>query len=203
MEGKAALDVGTPVLTEQWRKRWMGAKGDEQIEIGPMIGRGGEHLGACMATARRPLDFRNRFWMVDQVLNSVPPQNLKMLTAYPLAGYGKVFKARWKSTMVAVKVVEHSHIPKSNSNSQGSGVDKSDPASAEARIAREMLLSTSISHPNVIATYKICTILVGSMLDSGFPDASEASLLDSSSLHRDKTAALVIPHWLSMLLQRQ
>ncbi len=93
-----------------------------------------------------------------------------------LAGYGKVFKARWKSTMVAVKVVEHSHIPKSNSNSQSpGGGDKTDPASAEARIAREMLLSTSISHPNVIATYKICTIRVGSVLDSGFPGPNEVN----------------------------
>ena len=91
------------------------------------------------------------------------------------AGYGKVFKARWKSTMVAVKVVEHSHIPKSNSNSPNPGVDRSDPAGAEARIAREMLLSTSISHPNVIATYKICTICVGSVLDSGFPGSNEVS----------------------------
>ena len=100
-----------------------------------------------------------------------------------LAGYGKVFKARWKSTMVAVKVVQHSHIPKSNSNSQGFGLDRNDPASAEARIAREMLLSTSISHPNVIATYKICTICVGSMLDSGFPGTNEVSLSDIRSLH--------------------
>lgn len=76
--------------------------------------------------------------------------------------------ARWKSTIVAVKVVEHSHIPKSSSNSPNPGVDKSDPASAEARVAREMLLSTSISHPNVVATYKICTIRVGSVPDSGF-----------------------------------
>lgn len=46
--GRAESEVGTPVLTEQWRRRWMGAKGEEQIEIGPMIGRGGEqHLGVC------------------------------------------------------------------------------------------------------------------------------------------------------------
>ena len=38
---KADLETMAPVLTEQWRKRWMGAKEDEQIEIGPMIGRGG------------------------------------------------------------------------------------------------------------------------------------------------------------------
>ena len=30
-----------PMLLEQWRKRWMGAKEDEQIQIGPLIGRGG------------------------------------------------------------------------------------------------------------------------------------------------------------------
>lgn len=38
------MEGGRPVLTEQWRKRWMGAREDEQIEIGPLIGRGGEHL---------------------------------------------------------------------------------------------------------------------------------------------------------------
>ncbi len=38
---KADLETAAPVLTEQWRRRWMGAKEDEQIEIGPMIGRGG------------------------------------------------------------------------------------------------------------------------------------------------------------------
>lgn len=44
------------------------------------------------------------------------------------------------------------------------GVDNS---STEARVARELLLSTSISHPNVIATYKICTIRVGEVPDAG------------------------------------
>ena len=82
--------------------------------------------------------------------------------------------------MVAVKVVEHLHIPKSNSNSPNPGFDKADPAGAEARVAREMLLSTSISHPNVIATYKICTIRVGTVPDSGFPGPDQASLLLSS-----------------------
>ena len=87
--------------------------------------------------------------------------------------------------MVAVKVVEHSHIPKSNSNSPNPGFNKADPAGAEARVAREMLLSTSISHPNVVATYKICTIRVGSVPDSGFPGPmpDQASLVRSS--HRD------------------
>lgn len=87
-----------------------------------------------------------------------------------------MYKARWKSSLVAVKVVEHSNIPKSNSNSPNPGSERTDPASAEARIAREMLLSTSISHPNVIASYKICTIRVGSVPDSGFAGSNEVSL---------------------------
>ena len=78
--------------------------------------------------------------------------------------------------MVAVKVVEHSHIPKSTTNSPNPGADKEDPASTEARVAREMLLSTSISHPNVVQTYKICTIRVGSVLDSGFPATGSAEV---------------------------
>ena len=34
-------------------------------------------------------------------------------------------------------------------------------APAARRVARESLLSTSLSHPNVVSTYKICTIRVG------------------------------------------
>ena len=52
---KMDLDGGAPVLTEQWRKRWMGAKGDEQIEIGPLIGRGGECLGLAPPWARNDI----------------------------------------------------------------------------------------------------------------------------------------------------
>lgn len=76
--------------------------------------------------------------------------------------------ARWKSALVAVKIVEHSHFPKENSGSHAS-----DPTSNEAKIAREMLLSTSISHPNIIATYRICTISVGIVPDAGSLDSNE------------------------------
>lgn len=71
--------------------------------------------------------------------------------------------------MVAVKIVEHSHFPKDHPDRS----PQSDPTSSDAKIAREMLLSTSISHPNIIATYKICTIRVGNVPDSGSLDSHE------------------------------
>lgn len=72
---------------------------------------------------------------------------------------------------MAVKIVEHSHFPKENAERS----PQSDPTSSEAKIAREMLLSTSISHPNIIATYKICTIRVGNVPDSGSLDSNQVS----------------------------
>ena len=80
--------------------------------------------------------------------------------------------ARWKSAMVAVKIVEHSHFPKENPDRSPA----SDHTTSDAKIAREMLLSTSISHPNIIATYKICTIQVGNVPDSGSLDSNEVSI---------------------------
>lgn len=54
---------------------------------------------------------------------------------------------RWKGVIVAIKVVEHSTSTREESLS-----------TAKQRIDRESVLSTSLSHPNVITTFKICTI---------------------------------------------
>ncbi|BDA45748.1 probable mitogen-activated protein kinase kinase kinase 11 at C-terminar half [Coccomyxa sp. Obi] len=123
LDGIKVDGVGLP---EHWRKRWLGPLKEEQVEIGPLLGRG---------------------------------------------GYGRVYKARWKSAMVAVKIVEHSHFPKENPDRSPA----SDHTTSDAKIAREMLLSTSISHPNIIATYKICTIQVGNVPDAGSLDSNEGS----------------------------
>lgn len=56
--------------------------------------------------------------------------------------YGRVYKGRWKGALVAIKVVEH--------NSSGGNADAIEGA-------RESLLAASVSHPNVVACYKICT----------------------------------------------
>lgn len=56
---------------------------------------------------------------------------------------------RWRSTLVAIKVVEHSP-----------GISES-MSLAEQKIEREALLATSLSHPNIIATFKICTMTAG------------------------------------------
>lgn len=38
LDGKVLDGVGLP---EHWRKRWLGPLQEEQVEIGPMLGRGG------------------------------------------------------------------------------------------------------------------------------------------------------------------
>ena len=98
--------------------------------------------------------------------------------------------------------MEHSHISKSITNLPSRGFDKEDPASTEARVAKEMLLSTSISHPNVVQTYQICTIRVGTVLDSGFPgtDYTEVSPLAGKSSEVHKFSCLQSFIWLQSRL---
>jgi hypothetical protein len=52
---------------------------------------------------------------------------------------------RWQGALVAIKIVDHAVI------------EGSSPDEAQARAYRESILSTSLAHPNVVATYKICT----------------------------------------------
>ena len=52
---------------------------------------------------------------------------------------------RWRGTLVAIKVVEH--------------VPSADLLSKANNIEREALLATSLSHPNVITTFKVSTML--------------------------------------------
>lgn len=54
-----------------------------------------------------------------------------------------VCPGRWKGAVIAVKVVDHA-VPEPG-------------VTADLRSDRESLLSTSLSHPNVATTYKICT----------------------------------------------
>lgn len=77
--------------------------------------------------------------------------------------FGRVYKGRWTSSLVAIKVVDHL--------AHNEGADKA--AAEERRVAREALLSASLSHPNVIATYKICTVRAGDSKSSS-RDAVEA-----------------------------
>ena len=52
---------------------------------------------------------------------------------------------------MAIKVVEHSPGARESLSL------------AEQKIEREALLATSLSHPNIIATFKICTMTAGAM----------------------------------------
>jgi hypothetical protein len=77
---------------------------------------------------------------------------LKDLRLGPMLGrgsYGRVHRARWKSAVVAVKIIEH-HGDGSKVSSGGKRVN----------VTRESLLSTSMAHPNVVQTYHISTMTV-------------------------------------------
>ncbi|WIA11806.1 hypothetical protein OEZ85_011898 [Tetradesmus obliquus] len=78
---------------------------------------------------------------------------LRDLKIGPLLGrgsYGRVYKGRWKAVTVAVKIIEHSEGSPGSASSGGKRIS--------AR--REMLVATSISHPNVVQTYHISTMTV-------------------------------------------
>ena len=107
-----------------------------QAEAGPLLGRGS--LG-------RVYKGRLQFSLV-AISNGTP---LKYVPAYfrgqvevgPLLGrgsFGRVYKGRWNSSLVAIKVVDH----------LASGASDGKLAAQEQRIAREALLSTSLSHPS-------------------------------------------------------
>ncbi|CAL5227539.1 g10528 [Coccomyxa viridis] len=91
--------------------------------------------------------------------------NLELGAPLGRGSYGKVYKGKWKGVTVAVKIVEHS------AETEG-----------ELLQLRESLLSSSIVHPNVVATYKVRTVRVleeSRMTDS----ANENSGHISKSVH--------------------
>ncbi|EIE27156.1 kinase-like protein [Coccomyxa subellipsoidea C-169] len=94
-------------LLHHGRLRRLGPLDEEQVEVGPLLGRG---------------------------------------------SFGRVYKGRWRSTLVAIKVVEHA------------SVSNDTITVAEQKIEREALLATSLAHPNIIATFKICRMSAGSAL---------------------------------------
>ena len=75
---------------------------------------------------------------------------LKDLKLGPVLGrgsYGRVHRARWKSAVVAVKIMEQ--------HRGGSRVMRSD-VSKRADVAQESLLATTMAHPNVVSKSWFC-----------------------------------------------
>ncbi len=61
----------------------------------------------------------------------------------PLLGrgsFGRVYKGRWNSSLVAIKIVDHV--------AAGGLADAAKAALEDKRVAREALLSASLSHPS-------------------------------------------------------
>ena len=84
-------------------------------------------------------------WCALPVLDNGLLQCLRCPSTF--AGVG--CSGRWRGTVVAIKVVEHE--PPSDSSA----------SLEEQAVEREALLASNLSHPNVIATFKICTMHAG------------------------------------------
>ena len=77
-------------------------------------------------------------------------QDLKLGPVLGRGSYGRVHRARWKSAVVAVKIIEH----------RGEGEVVSS-GGQRVNIGRESLLATTMSHPNVVQTYHISSMTAG------------------------------------------
>ena len=76
-------------------------------------------------------------------------QDLKLGPVLGRGSYGRVHRARWKSAVVAVKIIEH--------HGEGEVVSS---GGRKINVGRETLLATTMSHPNVVQTYHISTMTV-------------------------------------------
>lgn len=76
---------------------------------------------------------------------------------------------RWRNTLVAIKKVEHSV-----DLTPGMGVGAK---SFEEGLQLETLLSLSLSHPNIVVTFRVCTMESGTLV----PSASDAASATSSN----------------------
>jgi serine/threonine protein kinase len=102
-------------------------------------------------------------------------------------GFANVYKAVWRGTIVGVKLIEHSIDGDTTRN-----------------IQREAALSTSVSHPNIVITYKVATVGIADLeqmphyievtkdlpsSSSSLPDrhsSSVGSKIESSNLEVDQ-----------------
>ena len=92
-------------------------------------------------------------------LKYVPAYFCGQVEVGPLLGrgsFGRVYKGRWNSSLVAIKVVDH----------LASGASDGRLAAQEQRIAREALLSTSLSHPSARARPLVAPTLLSTALHS-------------------------------------
>jgi serine/threonine protein kinase len=72
-----------------------------------------------------------------------------------------VFKAKWRGSIVAVKVVDSDVVGAGGGSAAGgTGATEAAASAAAAAAARESALAQAISHPHVVSTYKVLTVPV-------------------------------------------
>lgn len=96
------------------------------------------------------------------------PEDLQLGRLIATGGFGRVYKGLWKGVIVAVKVIDNSHAREDRPMGQ-----------QQAQHLREMHLSSSVTHPNVVATYKVWTNAVKAEIE--FPGQQQGGAKGSSS----------------------
>ncbi|GAB4819686.1 hypothetical protein N2152v2_006732 [Parachlorella kessleri] len=89
-------------------------------------------------------------------------------------GYGRVYKARWKGSAAAIKVLEHSMASTPGAGASGSSQALTTSAPVET------ILAAALSHPNLVATYKVSSVRLreassNASLSSGGPGEPTAA----------------------------
>jgi len=127
----------------------------------------------------------------------------------PLLGrgsFGRVYKARWKGTIVAIKVIDAEDAARggggggagdANVAAGAAGRDNtagSSNASAAARArqddaARESALALAVQHPNVVATYKVLTVAAGGSSRPAESVAAAASAANAAAAAAARAAS--------------
>ena len=146
----AALAVGVAVLARRLRRlqkqrslRRTGAKAAAAAAVAAAKG-GGDAEAGTPASARAPPGAIAPLPLLLRTRSADAATDIELGPLLGRGSYGRVYKARWKGTLVAVKVVPADDLD--------GGVG------GAAAAARESALALAATHPNVVATYKVLTL---------------------------------------------
>ena len=181
----AALAVGVAVLARRLRRlqkqrsmRRTGAKAAAAAAV--VAAKGGDAEAGTPASARAPPAAIAPLPLLLRARSADAATDIELGPLLGRGSYGRVYKARWKGTLVAVKVVPADDLD--------GGVG------GAAAAARESALALAATHPNVVATYKVLTLAAppddGRGGGSGSGDDAPSSAAGGGGGGPDRAASL-------------